>query len=57
MPVFICLNKLKKYQTIGSFGLIPICLGLNILGHLNFEEVIYASFIGTTVFNYYLKII
>jgi len=50
MLFFIGLNKVKKYQTAASFGMIPTCFGLNILGHLSFEEVIYASLIGNCCF-------
>lgn len=46
MSFVIGLNKAKKYQTALSIGLVPICFSLNILGHLSFEEVIYASLIG-----------
>ncbi|VVC40812.1 Hypothetical protein CINCED_3A008950 [Cinara cedri] len=46
MPIFIGSNKLKKYQTIGTFCLIPICFGLNMIDFLNFPEVICASLIG-----------
>jgi len=54
MIFFIGLNKVKKYQTAASFGMVPICFGLNILGYLSFEEVIYASLIGNYRLFFYL---
>lgn len=47
MPFFIGLSRLKTYQMTTLFCLVPTCIGLNMLGYLNFEEVIGASLVGT----------
>lgn len=46
MKFFISLNRMKKYQIVGLFGWIPMCLSLNMLSYLNSDEVICASLIG-----------
>ncbi|KAL5233208.1 hypothetical protein ACI65C_000618 [Semiaphis heraclei] len=46
MKFFISLNKMKKYQMLGLFCWIPMCVSLNMLSRLNSEEVICASLIG-----------
>lgn len=43
ITLFIVLNKLKKYQTISTICSIPTSLGLNMLGHINLNDVIYVS--------------
>jgi len=46
MKFFIGLNTMKRYQILGLFGWIPMCITLNMLSYLNSEEVICASLIG-----------
>lgn len=47
MAFFIGLNRMKIYQTAAFVCLIPTCIGLNMLGHFNLEEVVFASLVGT----------
>lgn len=53
MKFFIGLNRLKRYQILGLFCWIPMCLSLNMLSYLNSEEVISASLIGEYNKNYF----
>lgn len=46
MLLFIGLNRIKKFQTATLSCVIPLCFGLNVLGHLSSEEVIYTSLMG-----------
>lgn len=46
MRLFIGLNKVKIYQIVGLSCWIPMCLSFNMLGYLNFDEVICASLVG-----------
>jgi len=46
MKLFIGLNKVKIYQIVGLSCWIPMCLSFNMLGYLNFDEVICASLVG-----------
>lgn len=46
MSLFIGINRIKKFQTATLSCVVPSCFGLNILGYLSSEEVIYASLVG-----------
>ncbi|CAH1736410.1 transmembrane protein 186 [Aphis gossypii] len=46
MKLFIGLNKVKIYQIVGLSCWIPMCFSFNMLGYLNFDEVICASLVG-----------
>lgn len=47
MPIFICLNKLKKMSVISNGVVIPVSFGFKIFDLLNSLEVMYISMIGT----------
>lgn len=42
----LSLNRLKTFQTLSFIAMIPTCFGLNVLGYLNTNELIYVYLVG-----------